>query len=59
MGRKKKGNGQAKAYDDTLSEVSDMMSMSSYQTNRSDGESDPDIIGKIYKKIFKNLLKCI
>lgn len=44
MGRKKKGNGQAKAYDDTLSEVSDMMSMSSYQTNRSDGESDPDII---------------
>jgi len=47
MGGKKKKGRKNLGHDDTMSEVSSMMSMSSYNTNRSDGESDNDIIGKL------------
>ena len=54
MGKKAKKGRKNLAHDETLSEVSSMMSMSSYHTNRSDGESDTDIIGK-YLIIFLSI----
>ena len=43
MGKKRGKKNQA---DDTMSEVSSMMSMSSYRTNRSDTESETEVLGK-------------